>query len=266
MLKLIAKNMKLTTLANHLLILGTLVFPFQVRAELRWELQSPENNLTLKGSCESDVHIELYESENFEVDPVYTAVAPCIDGEFGHDDDLLKWNIPDGEYRLVVESDRHTVQNFIVKEPPVTTEEAVAREAREKGLPAEIGFTADQVFENAQNSFAQKLYSLETDLITMQESLKDTSYPEFIKIGLGGALSVVETATQKLSEAFFVVEQRDFVNSSTSINSAETTPKTEVVSGEDETKVETPDLETVPENTPSEEAPTEDPSLPEDGL
>ena len=258
--------MRYSTPFIFLLALSLFVFPGQVKASVLWELQSEENNLTLTGSCDSDVHIELYESENFEVDPVYTAVAPCIDGEFGHDDDLLKWNIPDGEYKLVVESDRHTVRSFIIKEPPVTTEEAVVREAREKGLPEEVGFTTDQVFENAQNNFAQKLYSLETDLITMQESLKDTSYPEFIKIGLGGALSVVETATQKLSEAFFVVEQRDFVNSSASINSAETTQKTEVVSGEEEATVETPDLETIPESTSPEEASTKSPSLPEDSL
>ncbi|MCW1887980.1 MAG: hypothetical protein KIH67_000280 [Candidatus Moranbacteria bacterium] len=222
-----------------------------VRADLRWELQSTENQLTLNGSCDTDVHIELYESENFELDPLYTAVAPCVDGTFTHDDNLLKWGILDGQYKLVVESDRHTVRDFTIKEPPVTTEEALAREAREKGLPLEVGLSADQIFENAQASFGQKLYSLETDLITMQESLKDTTYPDFIKIGLGGALSGIETLTKKLGEAFFVVESRNFEEKNTSIESLPTLDTTTkqttepVIEKTEDTEVATP--------TPSEE-------------
>ncbi len=205
-----------------IITLGLLAFASPVKADVRWDLQSEENQLTLAGSCDTDVHIELYESENFELDPLYTAVAPCIEGAFTHDDNLLKWGIADGQYKLVVESDRHTVRDFTLKEPPVTTEEALAREAREKGLPTEVGLSANQIFENAQASFGAKLYSLETDLITMQESLKDTTYPDFIKIGLGGALSGVEALTKKLSEAFFVVEQRNFEEKATSIESLPT--------------------------------------------
>ena len=205
-----------------IITLGLLAFASPVKADVRWDLQSEENQLTLAGSCDTDVHIELYESENFELDPLYTAVAPCTEGAFAHDDNLLKWGIADGQYKLVVESDRHTVRDFTLKEPPVTTEEALAREAREKGLPTEVGLSANQIFENAQASFGAKLYSLETDLITMQESLKDTTYPDFIKIGLGGALSGVEALTKKLSEAFFVVEQRNFEEKATSIESLPT--------------------------------------------
>jgi hypothetical protein len=192
-------------------ILTITFMPGSVYADTKWEMQSNENNLTLSGSCETDVHIKLYETDNFEVEPIYSAVAPCGSGSFAHDDNLLKWGIADGEYQLVVESDRNTVRSFTIKEPPVATEEVVAREAREKGLPTDVGLSANQIFENAQASFAQKLYSLETDLITMQESLKDTTYPDFIKVGLGATLGVVEGATKKLSEAFFIVEQRDFM-------------------------------------------------------
>ena len=205
-----------------IIALGLLAFASPAKADVRWDLQSEENQLTLTGSCDTDVHIELYESENFELDPLYTAVAPCTDGAFVHDDNLLKWGIADGQYKLVVESDRHTVRDFTLKEPPVTTEEAIAREAREKGLPTDVGLSANQIFESAQASFGAKLYSLETDLITMQESLKDTTYPDFIKIGLGGALSGVEALTKKLSEAFFVVEQRNFEEKATSIESLPT--------------------------------------------
>jgi hypothetical protein len=202
---------------NHILrikyaLIFTLSFlPSVAFADTKWELQSDENNLTLSGSCEADVRIELYETDNFEVDPLYTAVAPCSSESFSHDDNLLKWGMADGTYRLVVESNRSTVRSFTIKEPPMTTEEAVAREAREKGLPTDVGLSANQIFENAQASFGQKLYSLETDLITMQESLRDTTYPDFIKIGLGATLGLVEGATKKLAEAFFIVEQRDFV-------------------------------------------------------
>jgi hypothetical protein len=249
--------MKYSAYAFIALLVSLFGLPGYVQAEVRFELQSQENSLTMTGSCESDVHIELYESENFEVDPIYTSVAPCISGQFAHDDNLLKWNIPDGEYQLVIDSDRHTVRSFIVKEPPVTTEEAVAREAREKGLPAEVGFTANQVFENAQASFAEKLYSLETDLITMQASLKDTTYPEFIKIGLGGALSVVEGATQKLSEAFFVVEQHDFVDPSSSIESLETSANTESIPTPTETTPDPLTGDTAVEADPEETSATD---------
>ena len=246
---------------QYIFFLSLLSLPLQVSADVRWELQSEENNLTLSGSCDSDVHIELYESENFELEPLYTATAACSNNTFAHDDNLLKWDIADGEYKLVVESDRHTVRNFIIKEPPVTTEEAVAREAREKGLPAEVGFTANQVFENAQASFGTKLYSLETDLITMQEALKDTTYPEFIKIGLNGALGIVEGATRKLADAFFIVEQRDFVDPNTSIESLETSSEAAVTPVPTETSLEDPTLQTVPDQTVPEVPKTEDVSL-----
>lgn len=246
------------------LIIGSLIWTSPVKADLRFELQSEENQLTLTGSCDADVHIELYEGENFELDPLYTAVAPCTNEAFAHDDNLLKWGIADGQYKLVVEGDRHTIRDFIVKQPPVTTEEMVAREAREKGLPTEVGLSADQIFENAQASFGNKLYSLETDLITMQESLKDTSYPDFIKVGLSGALSTVEVVTKKLQETFFIVEQRNFEEKATSIESL---PKAEpiapVVSPNSET-TSTPveeSLETAPEPE-TETLPTEETATP----
>ena len=253
--------MKYSVSAIFFLALGIFLTPSQVRADLKWELQSAENQLTLSGSCDNDVHIELYESDNFELEPLYTATAACIDNVFTHDDNLLKWDIADGEYKLVVESDRHTVRDFTLKEPPVTTEEALAREAREKGLPAEVGFTANQVFENAQASFGSKLYSLETDLITMQEALKDTTYPEFIKVGLSGALGIVEGATKKLADAFFIVEQRDFVDSEASIESLETVPESVVTPVGTETPLEDSTLETVPEQS-VEELPLTEPTSP----
>lgn len=246
------------------LVASLFLFALPAKADLRFELQSDKNQLTLSGSCDTDVHIELYEGENFEVDPLYTAVAPCANGTFAHDDNLLKWGIADGQYKLVVEGDRHTIRDFTVKEPPVTTEEAVAREAREKGLSGDIGLSADQIFENAQASFGAKLYSLETDLITMQESLKDTSYPDFIKIGLSGALSTVEVLTKKLEETFFAVESRNFEEKSTSIESL---PKAEPTAPVATPTPETPDPsavdspETLPE-TKTETLPTEETATP----
>lgn len=249
--------MKQTIQFTFLLLLGALVFPSGVKADVVWELQSVENNLTLGGSCDSDVHIELYESENFELEPLYTATAACIDSTFIHDDNLLKWDIADGEYRLVVESDRQTVKTFTIKEPPVTTEEAVAREVREKGLSAELGFTANQVFENAQASFGEKLYALQTDFLTMQTALKDTTYPDFIKVGLGTSLGLMGSTLEQLADTFFTVEQRDFADPSTSIESLETTPETEDISAPLETTTENMVPETVPEEALSEGVPTE---------
>jgi hypothetical protein len=220
-------------------LIGLVVFVSPAQAELQWELQSGENQLTLKGSCDTDVRIELYESDNFELEPTYTATAACFDGAFAHDDNLLKWEIADGEYRLVVDSDRHTVQSFVIKEPPVTTEEALAREVREKGLSAELGFSANQVFENAQASFGEKLYALQTDFLTMQTALKDTTYPDFIKVGLGASLGLMGSTLEQLADTFFTVEQRDFVDPSTSIESLETVAAPEPASAPEEILTET---------------------------
>ncbi len=232
--------------------------PSLVKGVSSWELLSAENNIEIKGLCTTDVRVELYEGNNFEVDPIYVATAPCTNDTFVLSDDVLRWDIPEGMYKLVVDGERATVKDFTVKEIVMTKEEVVNRELLAKGLPGEIALSADQVFENAQASFGQKLYSLETDLVTMQEALKDTTYPNFIKIGLGGALSIVEGATKKLGEAFFVVEQRDFVDPSTSIETLETTPQPDATSLPIEPPLEDSTLETAPDQIVEEAPLTED--------
>ncbi len=224
----------------------------------------------MKGVCSMDVKAELYSGDNFESDPSYVATAPCVNDAFVLSDDLTRWAIPEGTYKLVVDGERSSIKDFTIKPIEMTKEEAVNRELLAKGLPSEIALSADQVFENAQASFGEKLYGLQLDLVTMQSSLKDTTYPEFIKTGLGGALSLVETTLAKLNEIFFVVEQRDFQESTKEEPATGTTDTVVplVPSGETntDTSTGTPTTESInptPENPPVETSPgaDEEPAL-----
>lgn len=248
------------------LTLSFLCLPVMAGAASSWELLSAENNIELKGVCVADVRVELYEGNNFEVDPVYVATAPCVNDAFGLSDDVLRWDIPEGTYKLVVDGERGTIKDFTVKEIVMTQEEVVNRELLAKGLPGEIALSADQVFENAQASFSEKLYGLQLDLVTMQVSLKDTSYPVFIKTPLGGALGVVESTLAKLNEAFFVVEKRDFVETMPTTfenpNTPEGTPDPSLIPVTDESlPVVTTPLEVTPDaNSEVQEDVLTDPS------
>ncbi len=195
---------------KYFLFLFGILAPLTAHGAVSFELLSQQNTLEMKGVCAGDVKIELYEGTNFEADPSYVATAPCVNDSFTLSDDLTRWAIPEGNYKLVVDGERTSIKGFAIKPVEMSKEEAVNRELIAKGLPGEMALSADQVFENAQASFSEKLYGLQLDLVTMQGSLKDTTYPDFIKTGLGGALGLVETTLAKLNEVFFVVEQRDF--------------------------------------------------------
>ena len=112
-----------------------------------------------------------------------------------------------------------------------------------------MALSADQVFENAQAGFSEKLYALQLDLITMKTALADTSYPGFIKVGLGGALGTVESALGKLNEAFFVVEKRDFVEPMPTTFENPSTPT--------ETEIEVNEVKEEPVVLPTEEVSAE---------
>jgi hypothetical protein len=193
-------------------IFTSIMIPLSAEAASDIQFLSTENIIELKGACLTDVRVELYESENYEVEPIYTATVPCTNDNFQVSDDVLRWDIPEGTYKLVVDGERATVQNFLLKEPVMTIEERVNREAIANNLPSELSKSANDIFESAQASFGEKLYAMQTDFLTMQTVLKDTTYPDFIKVGLGASLGFVGSALENVANAFFVVEKRDFVD------------------------------------------------------
>jgi hypothetical protein len=222
MSKQISKNMKQLLLSA--IIISGLSSPFVSQAASDIQFLSTENIIEMKGGCNSDVRIELYEGDNYELEPIYTATAPCNGDTFQISDDVLRWDIPEGTYKLVIDGERESVQNFLLKEPEMTMEETVNREAIANNLPSELSKSANDIFESAQASFGEKLYAMQTDFLTMQTALKDTTYPDFIKIGLGASLGLMGSTLEQLADTFFAVEQRDFVDTEATESSVVVTP------------------------------------------
>lgn len=66
---------------------------------------SSQNNFEVSGDCSANIKIELIETAK-QNRVAYSSGAACANGKFSFSDDLLKWNLPEGNYTLLVNGNK----------------------------------------------------------------------------------------------------------------------------------------------------------------
>lgn len=168
------------------------------------EISFEKNNLSLSGVCENDVMVQLFADESMEKS-AYSAGIKCENGNYEFSDDLSIWNIPEGNYAVVIDGNKNNVQNIDVK-----YEKKVLSEAQTTEQPVETGTEKDdaeqagqETQESADIKFLGAFAVFQQSILDMRTWLADTEYPSWVKTGIDGALDGVDKLAGTISDMLF---------------------------------------------------------------
>lgn len=152
-----------------LLVMFLLVLPVSLFAKERFNVLSSENVLKLAGECSIDVQVILTPvGENEKTS--YSSNTGCIEGKFSFSDDLMQWNLPEGQYTLWVNGDLST-KRVIVKNRVV---ESIVAESEQSAIASDL--PPKNRFEQAINDFGKSLGSMSASLGIIEENLSASDY------------------------------------------------------------------------------------------
>lgn len=193
------KNKKIKNIS--LVFLFSFVFAGIASAE---EASFDKNKLSLAGKCEKNITVQLFEDESLEKS-AYSAGVKCENGEYEFSDDLSIWNIPEGNYALVIDGDKINVQNIDVKyEKKVLPDVQKTEQPVEKGTEKDNVDPAEQeTQESADVKFLGAFAVFQQSILDMRTWLAQTKYPSWAKSGIDGALDGIDKLAGEISDLLF---------------------------------------------------------------
>jgi hypothetical protein len=186
-----------------LIILFLTFFEIPLNANASLVVRATQNRIELEGECSAtDVTVTLNKKENTQ-EVIYSGGTVCENGKFLYSDDLLKWNIEDGEYEVKV-SGVNSGKTVVRKEQILTVQrEPEKTKSPDNLMENSINETmrdekstltneeksveslplVEDEFSQAVNSFGQGVDQLNQSLDKMGESYPNSRHSEnsFIK-------------------------------------------------------------------------------------
>lgn len=202
-----------------LAFVSAFVIPLGTRAS--FSARVSQNNIEINGDCSSNVLVTLAKTDNPDK-IVYSGGVSCQEGKFSFADDLLKWNMEDGKYSIMVNGQKSgkTVERkeriLSVQDEPA--ENAVPSISSGQAVAAPVAETAinDPAGENAaaepepeketadpDTKFLDAFVAFQQSLLDMRIWLAETKYPAFIKKGIDSALDGIDLVAGKISESLW---------------------------------------------------------------
>jgi hypothetical protein len=212
--------MKKLVLISIVASLGCL--PIQARAS--FEAKISENNIEISGECFSkDATVMLAKAETPEK-IVYSGGVLCENGKFKFADDLLKWQMDDGKYNLMVngkkigktvernekimnvrdDSENSANQTGVIQ--PTVSAAEVSNENQINEITSENFASKNAISSDADAIFLQAFVSLQKSLLEMQERLPETKLPEIVKTSMDLILNGLQKLTGKITDILWSVD------------------------------------------------------------
>lgn len=173
------------------------------------EVSFDKNKLSLAGKCEKNITVQLFEDESLEKS-AYSAGVKCENGKYEFSDDLSIWNIPEGNYALVINGDRANIQDIEVKyEKKVLSDAQKTEQSAEKGIQKDdVGPTEQETQESADVKFLGAFAVFQQSILDMRTWLAETKYPSWAKSGIDGALDGIDKLAGKISDMLFSADSQ----------------------------------------------------------
>lgn len=178
----------------QILIFPSLIlFPFITKADFSSKFD--QNQLQLEGDCKENIKIELSKKDG---SVIYTGAAKCESGKYIFDDNLLQWNLPSGDYEILINGQR--------VDKKITIDKAAAEEKKAQDTMSQtaIASQANQVKDSSgaissDNKFLQSFLGLQNSLLDMRLSIKETQYPSAVKTGIMIAIDGINSLVTKIT-------------------------------------------------------------------
>lgn len=181
-----------------------------------WEKkEAGDNILFIEGSCDkADITIYLYPKDKTE--SVYSGSAECKDGKFSLKDDLGYWNLPKGEYKVVVgesgkPKDMSKQSTVIIKERLTPTPQISS--AKQIVAPIESSQNQNNTSEDATDPLTKSTQNVLKSISNLKDSVEDfrqnvdkSSISQPGKIVLTGMLAMLDekiAATEEIFDQIF---------------------------------------------------------------
>lgn len=205
-----------------LVFVSAVAIPFGARAS--FSARVSQNNIEVEGSCSVNVLITLAKTDNPDK-IVYSGGVLCQDGKFSFSDDLLKWNMEDGKYNLMVNGQKSgkTVERkeqiLSVQDEPAKNPIPVNSSSQAVTAPVAETPIDDSAIENAaaepepeekavdpDTKFLDAFVAFQQSLLDMRTWLVETKYPAIVKKSMDSALDGIDLVAGKISESLWSAE------------------------------------------------------------
>jgi len=209
--------------------------PFAARAA--FTVRVSQNDVQVEGGCSSvDITITLEKKEN-PGKVVYSGGVPCQNGKFLFSDDLLKWNMDDGRYSIMVNGQKSgkTVER---KEEAIAVQDEPAEDLTASVLSSQTVDTtvAETVVDNSavetkatesapeetasdpETKFLNALVLFQQSTLDMRTWLAETSYPFIIKKGLNSTLDGIDIVSGKITDLLWATSNTEKIDVKTENN------------------------------------------------
>ncbi|MSU74671.1 hypothetical protein EXS57_02740 [Candidatus Kaiserbacteria bacterium] len=165
-----------------------------------WEkTDSQTNQVHVRGTCTDKQEVTVYLFTGNGTEPIYNAGAHCVKGIFDYVDDLAKWNLPEGTYRVMVGEGQsganfNHVEDVVIDDPILQSETA---------LPSD----PNSSFENQAGNVVTSMQSMSQSIDVMIQSLDNTTFSSPLKAVFSGLLNSIKTMLVGVTEAVFHLQK-----------------------------------------------------------
>ncbi len=161
-----------------------------------------KNILKASGSCDSNIVLQLFADESLEKS-IYSAGVVCKDEKYYFSDDLSKWNVPEGEYAIVIDGEKTNVQSIEIKYEKQLLSNATVNQTNKQEEKKNKQSEVKQKEKSADVKFLEAFASFQQSILDMHSWLSKTEYPSWIKEGIDFTLNGIDELVVKISETLF---------------------------------------------------------------
>ncbi len=161
-----------------------MAIPFGTKAA--FVVSTAPNKVEAGGACSENVEIKLAQT-NTPAKIVYSAGALCKDGKFSFSDDLTQWNLPEGNYNVIINGEK--------KSDKIT----VKRENANAGKNQTTTSVQTEELGNPDTKFLGAFVKLQQSILDMHVWLAKTNYPSLLKTSIDVALDGIDIAVDNVS-------------------------------------------------------------------
>lgn len=182
------------------IVFTALVMPGLVRAA--YTASVSQNNIKVTGDCSKNVLITLAKA-NDSGKIVYSGGATCIEKKFYFSDDLLKWEMDDGRYNIIINGQKsgktveRKAKNIEIKDDDQET------------LPKVTNGSSTEEQDSPDVIFLKALANLQKSLLDMQVAVSQTTYHQAIKNSLETILDSLQSMTIKITDILWSADNSD---------------------------------------------------------
>lgn len=160
-----------------------------------------QNNIKVTGDCSANVLITLAKANN-PGKIVYSGGAICAEKKFYFSDNLLKWEVEDGKYNIMVNGQK---SGKTVERKKMTLE----IQSDDLETPPKIVNGSSEKQNSPDVIFLKALADLQKSLLDMQVAVSQTTYPQIVKNSLEATLDSLQVMAAKVVDILWSIDSPD---------------------------------------------------------